>query len=140
MLQDLPVEVLAQVAFHLCQPIPQILRRRDKTSDDHAADWAVPPVALLCTCRSVHSAISPANNPELYAKIFRVNFDVGAVYRRWGDGASRKVRAKAMTAELRRRYRALRHLEMIQASGDVTKTREEDLWVIYIMLLENGTS
>lgn len=139
MLQELPSEILGQVVLHLC------IRKLDDSKFHppgvHPPDnWEVPPVNLLCTCRAIYSAISPSANPELYARIYRANFDTAAVYRRLGDAASsnRKVRAKALTAELKRRVMALKRLTRQLRSHNVVETKEDDLWVIYLMLIENG--
>lgn len=142
MLHDLPSEVLGQVVLHLCtrkldhSPEPRYYYPGTYPPDN----WVVPPVALLCTCRAINSAISPSANPELYAQIYRANFDTAAVYRRLGDAASssRKVRAKALTAELKRRVIALRRLTRRLRSDDVSETKDDDLWFIYLMLIENG--
>lgn len=140
MLSSLPSEVLALVVFHLCQPEPLKATGEDKPVISPGV-WAVPPVELLSTCRSVNSAVSPSANPELYARIFRVNFDTAAVHRRLGDhNPTRKIRAREMMAELKRRVRALKRLAGIMERKAVKHVREEDLWVIYVMLVENGES
>jgi hypothetical protein len=104
-----------------------------------APRWIASPTNLLRTSRLVNSIISPTANPELYARIFRANFDTAAVFRRLGDGPStRKIRAREMTAELKRRVRALSRLRDMMDKKEVQRVGEEEMWVIYVMLVENG--
>ena len=44
----------------------------------------------------------------------------------------------ALASELVRRVKALRRLSQQVRAEDVTHVMDEDLWVIYIMLVENG--
>lgn len=138
MLSELPEEVLSLVAFHLCQPPTRPLP--GPVLGD-ASRWIASPTNLLRTSRLINSVISPTANPELYARIFRANFDTAAVFRRLGDGPStRKIRAREMTAELKRRVRALSRLREMMDRKEVQRIGEEEMWVIYVMLVENGMS
>ncbi|KAI9635571.1 uncharacterized protein MKK02DRAFT_44260 [Dioszegia hungarica] len=135
MLSELPEEVLSLVAFHLCQPPTRPLP--GPVLGD-ASRWIASPTNLLRTSRLINSVISPTANPELYARIFRANFDTAAVFRRLGDGPStRKIRAREMTAELKRRVRALSRLREMMDRKEVQRIGEEEMWVIYVMLVEN---
>lgn len=139
MLAALPSEVLGQIVFHLCQPSI----REDTippSSDSARYEWSIPPVDLLCVSRAIDSAIAPRVNPDLYARIFRANFDSKAVHRRMKDDQHRKVRAREMTAELRRRVRALRLLAARMAEGEITGVTVDEIWVVYLLLSENGKS
>ena len=115
MLDTIPSEVLSHIALHLSLPT------------------CAPSVPLLLTSRTIHATLSPASNPRLYARIFRASFDVSAAERRLGD-----LNAVAFAAELKRRVGSLRRLSRQVRDGDVKEVREEDLWVLYVMLVENG--
>lgn len=118
-----------------------------------AADLA-PPTALLCTCRAVHGALAPAANPNLYAEAFRRNYDTAAAKRR----LRREPTARDLAAELRTRTRGLsrlaRTLRAFEPKGKgkagaagpgggdsqapETGLSPNDLWIVYLMLIENG--
>lgn len=51
---------------------------------------------------------------------------------------ARAVEAIGLTKELERRMRALRRLEGMVMRNDVRVLDEEDVWVVYVMLVENG--
>jgi hypothetical protein len=114
MLDTVPVDVLTHIAVHLCIDDPS------------------PPTSLLLTNRVIHSALSTQTNPNLYARLFRANFDMSAAERRLGD-----INAVEVTRELERRMRALARLGKMVRLGDVSVIGDE-LWVIYVMLIENG--
>ena len=117
MLDVIPPEILSHIALHLTLPT------------------CAAPANLLQTSKSIHNAISTKNNPRLYARVYRASFDTAAAERRLGE-----ISAVGLTEELGRRVRALTRLTKQVAIGDVTGVRDEDLWVIFIMLLENGES
>lgn len=140
-LLSLPPEILSNVAFHCCL---ETLR---------------PPIGLLLTCKHLHATLAPADNPDLYARIFRSAFDSAAAERRSAilegplvirrrdeaanDGSedgSKRIKAAALAAELKRRSIALRRVARMVRQGDVSDLTAEDLWVIYLMLIENGKS
>ncbi len=116
MLDKVPPEVLGLIAFHLTLPT---LR---------------PPVNLLLASRTIHDVISPKANPLLYAKVFRQTFDMEAVERRIGE-----IKPLAVTSELRRRVMVLFRLRQMVDRSDLSDLRDDDLWVVYLMLIENGT-
>lgn len=137
MLNTIPPELVSHIALQLAK---ETLR---------------PPVSLLQSCKAMHTACSPQTNPRLYANVFEASFDLEAAERRLtnsGSGSGSKhrqredntirdvVTAAAITTELRRRVMALDRLRAMCAAEDVSEVRNEDLWVIYIMLIENGES
>ena len=117
LLASLPPEILSHIAFHLCLP-----------------DLA-PPVPLLQTCRTIYNAIAPENDSRLYARIFRAAFDTAAPERRIGQ-----LNAAHMCAELKLRSRSLRKIHRLIQAQNVSSLGLQDLWVLYLLLIENGTS
>lgn len=115
MLTTVPPEILANIAFHLALPTLS------------------PPVPLLQTCKAIYQTLSPSNNPRLYGRIFRTAFDYEAAERRIGD-----IHAGDVTQELQRRVQTLRRLKAMTRRGEVEGAQAMDLWIIYIMLIENG--
>jgi hypothetical protein len=99
---------------------------------------------LLQSCSTIHSALVPSNNPRLYAKLFRNAFDTKAAKRRCAEagGAAGEgvTHAKGLTAELERRVRVMRSLKGRVGRNDVRGMGTEEGWVIYLMMVENGTS
>lgn len=87
-------------------------------------DTGAPPAALLATSHHIHAAASPT--PELYARVFRDHYDSSAAVRRLGP-----LKSRDFGAELRTRTAAFARLN----AGEV---QARDLWVVYVMLLENG--
>lgn len=86
---------------------------------------------LVLTCKSLNNAISRTSSPHLYARIFRQQFDSAALVRRF---PSEERTAQHLSEELVRRWETLgrvRRLERVQ-------TAEPDLWVLYLMCIENG--
>ena len=115
MLDTIPPEILSYIALQLSLPTCE------------------PPTNLLQTCRSIYQTLSPSANPRLYAKIYRACFDTAAAERRVGH-----LTAAALASELARRVKALKRLSQQVKARDVKHVLDEDLWVIYIMLIENG--
>lgn len=120
MLSTIPPELIAKIAYHLISPTLS------------------PPIPLLCTCQRIYSAISPRENPNLYAKVFRANFDLAAAERR-SFSSPWELTAKRLTTELEKRVKVIQRLSTMVAMGDVTGVRVEELWVVYFLLIENGT-
>ena len=117
MLDTLPTEVLTVIGLHL------------------SLSTLLPPVDLLCTCRSIYDALGPKTNPRLYARVFRANFDIEAVERRIGPQT-----ASDITRELTLRARSMYALRAMVTNHNVEEVEEEHLWPIFFMLLENGES
>ena len=117
MLDSIPPDVLGHIALHLTLPTCE------------------PPVNLLRTSKAIHNTLSPSANPRLYARVYRARFDTAAAERRLGG-----LNASALTDEFYRRVRALNRLSRQVTMKDVTGVQDDDLWVIYVMLLENGRS
>ena len=117
MLDKVPPEVLALIAYH--STLPTLL----------------PPSTLIATTRSIRDSISPSSNPRLYVKIFKAAFDTAAVERRLGE-----VTAAQYAQELKRRVAALYRLSGMVTRRDLAGIQDDDLWAIYLMLIENGAS
>jgi hypothetical protein len=117
MLTTVPPEILTHIAYHLALPSLS------------------PPVPLLQSCKTIHQTLNSSNNHRLYARLFRTAFDVKAAERRLGD-----IHAGDVTQELRRRVITLRRLGAMTRRGVVEGVQASDLWIIYIMLIENGAS
>lgn len=102
---------------------------------------------LLLTCRVIHSRLSLAANPRLYARVFRTRFDVDAISRRFGPTA---MSSRKLAHELKRRYVVLRRIRDAAARGQVCSLHAEGneeakhaeileiLWLAFMMLVENG--
>ncbi|OCF37769.1 hypothetical protein I317_07327 [Kwoniella heveanensis CBS 569] len=86
MLDQIPPEIISQIAFHLViSPSPSSSSSSSfsfHSSSPLHAPGSIPPQNLLLTSRSIHDAIAPANNPRLYGRLFRALFDTDAAERR----------------------------------------------------------
>ncbi|BEI80439.1 hypothetical protein CcaverHIS002_0109680 [Cutaneotrichosporon cavernicola] len=138
MLDTLPPEILYQIAHHLI------------------LSSCRPPVDLLCTCRTLHAAAAPDLNPNLYASVFHAHYDTAAAQRRLTSlgpsdspypnrprdpsSSARQLTPEPLkpadfVAELQTRTLALERLHKVAAEG--RDPRAEELWVVYLMLIEN---
>lgn len=97
---------------------------------------------LLTLSRKINGALSPANTPHLYARIFAAKFDLAAPLRRLGPSA---LTASALMGELRSRCIVLKR---IRAAKDCLEDKSPDttngedmlddvLRTAYFMMLEN---
>lgn len=118
MLESIPPEILGLIAYHL------------------TIESLQPPTQLLQASKQLNETLSPKSNPNLYAKIFKDSFDTSAATRR----CSSPLTAEKLTDELELRTRALGRLKKRVKDGKVGGVEERDLWVIYILLIEHGTS
>jgi hypothetical protein len=118
MLDTIPPEVLGLIAYHI------------------SIDTLQPPTSILQSSKQLNDTLSPKSNPNLYARIFKDTFDTSAADRR----CTSPLTAKKLTDELELRTRALGRLKRRVKDGKVGGVEESDLWVIYILLIEHGTS
>lgn len=88
-------------------------------------------LALLTTSKTVNFALSPANNNNLYAKIFALKFDTAAASRRL---TSRWLTSRSLATELRLRFAALKRIRNGVING---YTLQYDLWTVFFILLEH---
>jgi len=88
-------------------------------------------LALLTTSRTVHFALSPRNNNNLYAKIFALKFDTAAASRRLTE---RWLTSRCLAIELRLRFEALKRIRSGVINGYML---QYDLWTIFFILLEH---
>lgn len=122
-LATIPPELLSNIALHLSlTPSPR-----------HPPSNLVP---LLLISKHFNNHLSLAQNPRLYSRIFKAKYDTAAISRRFGHDGSR---SRFLAMELQRRTAALERLGKATRSGDVTGVDELDLWVPYLMIIENGT-
>lgn len=158
-LDTIPPEILTRVAFYLAisplparpptaQPTPvdpsrsahiaaAATRHITPPPSDAAAPTVFPSplVPLLHTSRAIHAALTFGANPSLYARIFEDKYDVAAARRRL---PSDQVHDGALARELKQRCVAVRHLKQAVAQGDVARFEEQDVYTVYLMLIENG--
>ena len=88
-------------------------------------------IAFLCTCKHVYHTISHVRSNDLYAKIFRGMFDVGAPRRRFSASA---IRSRFLASQLKSYCVALKHIRR----GDINAPDIEDLLrTVFILLTEN---
>jgi hypothetical protein len=118
MLDTIPPEVIGLIAYHI------------------SIDTLQPPTSILQSSKQLNDTLSPRSNPNLYARIFKDSFDTSAADRR----CTSPLTAKKLTDELELRTRALGRLKRRVKDGKVGGVEERDLWVIYILLIEHGTS
>ena len=118
MLDTIPPEVIGLIAYHV------------------SVETLQPPTSILQSSKQLNETLSPRSNPNLYARIFKDTFDTSAATRR----CSSPLTAKKLTDELELRTRALGRLTRRVKDGKVGGVEERDLWVIYILLIEHGTS
>lgn len=115
-LETIPLDVLSHIVFFTVEPTP--LTRLDPLRQ-----------LLLCS-RTLYGLLSIRSRPELYARIFRVSFDLQGYRRRIGQHAMTSSR---LAAELQSRRHVLRRIRLHQVIEEYLLA---DLWVIYLMLLE----
>ncbi|KDN44682.1 hypothetical protein K437DRAFT_247637 [Tilletiaria anomala UBC 951] len=109
--------------------------------------YATPPaqlISLLLSCKYVYNMLNETASPGLYARIFKTKFDYESIARRFGQDA---VDAKSLTIELKKRCRCLKRIKAtvmgrrIRRAGlsdeESQKEMEENLWLAYLMMLEN---
>jgi hypothetical protein len=118
MLDTIPPEVIGLIAYHV------------------SVETLQPPTSILQSSKQLNETLSPKSNPNLYARIFKDSFDTSAATRR----CTSPLTAKKLTDELELRTRALGRLKRRVKDGKVGGVEERDLWVIYILLIEHGTS
>lgn len=112
--------------------------------------YATPPsqlISLLLTCRYTYELLNSEASPRLYSRIFKTKFDDEAIARRHGIDAIDPVN---LTQELKKRCRLLKRIRATVRGGRVRRPRlgeresqmemEENLWLAYLMMLENGES
>lgn len=113
--------------------------------------FATPPTNLLnmmLTCKRMYQQLNPDTNTGLYAKVFRDKFDTDAIARRFGHDA---ISSRSLTAELKRRCTILKRIRAATHKGtlkireesspeDFDAEMEENLWLAFMMLMENGES
>ncbi|GHJ85478.1 hypothetical protein NliqN6_1880 [Naganishia liquefaciens] len=158
-LDTIPPEILTRIAFYLAispssaPPPKPVLPAANLSRSSHTATASAiasiiastgdtfppsvfpsPLVPLLHTSRAIHAALTLRANPSLYARIFEDKFDVEAARRRLPRD---EVHDGALASELRQRCVAMQHLKEAVASGDVARFEEQDVYTVYLMLIEN---
>ncbi|KAJ9123035.1 hypothetical protein QFC22_001224 [Naganishia vaughanmartiniae] len=127
--------------------------------------FPAPLVPLLTTSKHITALLAFDANPQLYARIFAEKFDTAAIRRRTSAAARSKtyddandidggggsgsvaededvirgsVTDSALAAELRTRCTTMKRFRAAVRSGQAVYVQPEDLFVVYLMLLENG--
>ncbi|KAF9238645.1 hypothetical protein BU15DRAFT_47522 [Melanogaster broomeanus] len=116
-LQTIPLDVLTQVAFFTIDSSP--------TSALDAL------LQLMLCCRQLHRLLSIETCPQLYARIFRAKFDLRGHCRR--ERQHTKT-TSCLASELRVRRRVLCRIRRCEV---VSPYLLDDLWTVYLMLLES---
>ncbi|PWN47476.1 hypothetical protein IE53DRAFT_390385 [Violaceomyces palustris] len=99
--------------------------------------------SLLLTCRRFHALLNISANPRLYAKVFRYQFDTEAIARRFGPkamssrGLSQEFRKRCICLKRMRRAVKLANLRPDDQAPDADTAITENLWLAYMMLVEN---
>lgn len=147
-LESIPPEILSSIAYYLA--ISLETAANPTTVDDNAsaradalspASTQVPSVTpapllpLLRTSRTIHSTLRFHANAHLYARVFEEKLDVAAARRRLGYD---EINDGALAEELKTRCVAMGHLKDAVRQGDITLFTEQDIYTVYLMLLENG--
>ena len=121
---------------------------------DHFAEeppaYATPPaqlVNLLLSCRHAYDLLNCKASPRLYSRIFKTKFDYRAIERRFGKQA---IDPRNLTVELKKRCVCLKRIKATVTQGKIRRAglnaeesqreMEENLWLAYLMMLENGVS
>jgi hypothetical protein len=156
-LTSLPPEIIELIAFHCANDLI-VAQSSTSISETETADEqingkedkerysAIPSSLrnLLLTNWRMYSLLNTKDNSQLYARIFRSKFDVDPIARRFGPLATS---AKNLTKELQKRCILLKRirravsLERLFPECDSEQSRiemEENLWMAYMMMLENG--
>lgn len=149
-LESIPPEILASIAYYLAISLetaagpvtvdPTAAALADALSPASTQVPSVTPaplLPLLTTSRTIHSTLTFHANAHLYARVFEEKFDVAAARRRLGYD---EINDGALADELKTRCVAMRHLKDAVERGDITLFTEQDIYTVYLMLLENGES
>lgn len=122
MLDRVPTDILEEIAlFSSLSPLvgpPSALR------------------ALLLVSRTLHDCLSRRYNPFIYSQLFLAKFDIDAPRRRLGQ---RVLDITALADECIHRFASLRRLKSntYPRDGGRDDIMRSDLWVAYLMFLEN---
>ncbi|KIJ60890.1 hypothetical protein HYDPIDRAFT_28829 [Hydnomerulius pinastri MD-312] len=116
-LEAIPLDVLTQVAFFTIDGSP--IATLDAL------------LQLMLSSRTLHRLLSIRTCPQLYARIFRAQFDLKGHYRRSQQHAKT---TSCLASELQERRRVLRRIRLGQI---VAHHLLDDLWMVYLMLLES---
>lgn len=147
-LESIPPEILSSIAYYLAISLetaagpvtvdPTAAALADALSPASTQVPSVTPaplLPLLTTSRTIHSTLTFHANAHLYARVFEEKFDVAAARRRLGYD---EINDGALADELKTRCVAMRHLKDAVERGDITLFIEQDIYTVYLMLLENG--
>lgn len=127
-LAAMPSEILELIGFEVA-----CLSRFDQPRDL---------LSLCLVSKQFHQTLSPKHNHRLYARLFKDRFDLAAVRRRFAP-----VRSSVLCHEFLRRIKFMSRLKSRVAQGRKKplfggaggeQQMIEDLWMAYLMLLENG--
>ncbi|KAG9030534.1 hypothetical protein FRB95_003863 [Tulasnella sp. JGI-2019a] len=139
-LATIPPELLDEIAFHTALPNASSLSPYGPPTDL---------TNLLLSCKTIHDTLT--SSLCLYARLFRTQFDSAALWRRFPPNW---LTTHILVEELKRRWNALKRIRRVAAQWGEAQTRKEtttlgalemrslntitqDLWMMYLMLLEN---
>jgi hypothetical protein len=118
----IPTELLENIALELALT---------RSKDSRPLGLPLNLASLLGTCKQINHALRLENNHNLYARIFRGMFDVGAARRRYGP---RAVLSSSLAHQLVLHCSALRNIHQ----GDIYSNGiKYILWAAFLMLSEN---
>ena len=92
-------------------------------------------LSLLLVSKTVYSKISLLSNPSLYSDIFVAKFDDRPAVRRLGETCKH---ARNRANELVKRFMSLKRFKFMPCRQfSSSPTARDDLWVAYLMFMEN---
>lgn len=161
MLEQIPPEIISHIAYHLClfphalttSTPPIALLQTSKTIYQAIAPerntrlyariyrgWFDVAAAERRLGNRKISAAPPGTDGENgNGNKRKRNFTTDMMKGQEGDTTPR-LRAQDLVNEMKRRVKALARLREMVKRGDVTEVPDDDLWVLYFMLIENGMS
>lgn len=151
-LDALPVEILELIALYCANDSTSSLSASSSSTIDRGAEALLsnpvtPPYHLrnlLLLNRRIYSLLNTISNSQLYARIFQSKFDVEAIARRFGESAVSSVN---LTNELQKRCICLKRMKRAVSIGRLfpegqdeqsRMEMEENLWLAFMMMMENG--
>ena len=85
-------------------------------------------LALVVTCRDIHNVLSLDANPDLYATVFRLMFDIPPIKRRLGSAA---VISSSLAKEFPGRVKLLLRIKAASEVGYWNSSQHRDDWNLH---------
>jgi hypothetical protein len=150
-LEQLPHEILSQVALHLV-----ISHHHDNPAPNRSTPPPSPLLPLLLLSKKMHSLLSFDDNPNMYRLLYLSTFDISSLYRRYawmkihlsavaerGDKLFNLFdNPKSWAEDYRTRWMMAKRMKEVVKSGKISEEDlvNSDLWNSWFLLTENGTS